>query len=149
MSEVIENKIAKLIEEVLPTLERVNGYVRQYSQSTDLYNMPLFESVKKALIDCMVDVSYANGQLKYYHVMYSEGRKTMKAEVMQELLDRKIGATAADKTVYNEKKYRDYMLVLGRVEQAFQQVNSKYYLINNTLSAVQQSIANARHIENK
>jgi len=149
MSEVIENKIAKLIEEVLPTLERVNGYVRQYSQSTDLYNMPLFESVKKALIDCMVDVSYAHGQLKYYHVMYSEGRKTMKAEVMQELLDRKIGATAADKTVYNEKKYRDYMLVLGRVEQAFQQVNSKYYLINNTLSAVQQSIANARHIENK
>jgi len=145
----IEDKIAEIITEVAPSLGKVDIAIRNYSRSTDIYDLNLFESVKRELIDLMVDLSHAHGQLKYYHVMYGEGRKTKKAEVFAKLKDGGMNATSADKLVYNEKEYREFMKTMGQVEEAFQKVNSKYYLIDNTLSALQQSIANARNVENK
>lgn len=145
----VEEKIAMMMEELTPQLERINPTIRKYTQSTDLYDMGLFEAVKRDLIDIKVDLSHVHGEIRAYHTMYTEGRKTIKAEVMQFLIDGKVSVTAADKTVYNEQVYKDYMKILFRIEQVFQMVNSKYYLIDSTLSAVQQSIANARNIENK
>lgn len=145
----IEDKIAGIITEVAPSLQKTDATIRRYSKSVDIYDLNLFETVKRELIDLMVDLSHAHGQLKYYHTMYTQGRKTKKAEVSAALMGQGKNSTAADKLVYDEKDYRDYMKSMGLVEEAFQKVNSKYYLIDNTLSALQQSIANARNVENK
>lgn len=145
----IKDKVGALVKGIEPQLVKTNEVIRKYTTNTVLYNMDLFESVKRELIDILVDVSDVHGQLNSYHIMYTEGRKTKKAEVMQQMIDRNMTVTAADKMVYEDKGYKEYVRTMMLIEQAFRLVNSKYYLINTTLSAVQQSIANSRNIENK
>ena len=144
-----EDKIHKILLDVEPYLATAKESIRKYSKSNDRYDMHLFEDVKRELIDCLVEVSEAQGVLKFYHTVYEQGRKSKKSDVMKELIENNVKVTAADKTVYSDKDYKDYMTVFQSVEQAFQIVNSKYYMINTALSAVQQSIAVARNIENK
>lgn len=143
-----EDRVANILEAVTPSLEGVNNTIRKYSNNPSELSLDWLESVKRELINLMVDISDAHGQLKVYHMMYTEGRKTKKSEVFEKLIEEGKNTTAADKLVYKEKEYTDYMSVLGVIEKAYQVLNSKYYLIDNTLSALQQSIANARKIEN-
>jgi len=150
MNDKINKKIVGIIQEVSPYLDTLNDVIGQYTSSTNIYNIELFESVKRALIEMLVHVSDAHGQLKYYHTMYDQGRKTKKAEIIEDLVtNQKKGVTYASSAVYNEQEYRDYMTIQGLIERAYQTVNSKYYLINNTITAVQQSIAVCRNMENK
>lgn len=147
MSDKVADKVAGIINDVIPVFEQVDDVIRQYTRSTDIYDLELFETVKMHLLDFKIDISNALGQLRYYHIVYDEGRKSKKAEVLQKLLDQKVGSTAAHTLVYDHKEYRDYMKILGRVEEAFHKVQNKYYLIDSVLSGVQQSIANSRSIE--
>ena len=146
----INEKIIEIVSEVTPYIDTLDDVISKYTSTTNIYNMDLFETVKRELIDMLVHVSDAHGKLKYYHTMYDQGRKTIKAEIVGKIVnDQKKPVTFAKEAVYTDKEYRDYMKIQGLIEKAFQTVNSKYYLIDNTLKAVQQSIGVCRGLENK